>query len=132
MELEGRQCDTETCPRHAPWLAILAANQIVDKPYRYGGGHGRVHDSAYDCSGTISYALIGAGLLKSPRASGGFEGYGEKGAGQWITTYANGGHAYVVIAGLRLDTSGRGESGPRWRPRERSSKAYVVRHPGGL
>ncbi len=112
--------------------AIAAANKIVDKPYRYGGGHGSFEDTGYDCSGTVSYALHGAGLLDAPLASPGLTSFGAKGAGQWITVYANSGHTYVVIAGLRLDTSGSGGAGPRWRPEQRSSGGYVVRHPQGL
>src|SRR4051794_28507993 len=112
--------------------AIAAANRLVRKPYRYGGGHGRWEDSGYDCSGTVSYVLHGAGLLDRPRASGGLESYGEAGPGAWLTVYANGGHAFIVIAGLRFDTSGRGESGPRWRPEPRSGRGYVVRHPADL
>lgn len=112
--------------------AIAAANRIVDKPYRYGGGHGSFEDSGYDCSGTVSYALRGAGLLRAPRDSSGLTTFGRSGAGRWITIYANSGHTYVVIAGLRLDTSGRGEDGPRWRPEKRSAGGYVVRHPAGL
>jgi len=111
---------------------IDAANQIVGKPYRYGGGHGSFQDSGYDCSGTVSYALHGAGLLGAPRASSGLTTFGAAGAGQWITVYANSGHTYVVIAGLRLDTSGSGGEGPRWRPEPRSGSGYVVRHPAGL
>ncbi|MFP5363933.1 MAG: peptidoglycan-binding protein [Thermoleophilia bacterium] len=112
--------------------AIAAANQIVDKPYRYGGGHGSFEDTGYDCSGTVSYALHGAGLLDAPRDSSGLTTFGRSGAGRWITIYANSGHTYVVIAGLRLDTSGRGEEGPRWRTAPRAGRGYVVRHPAGL
>jgi cell wall-associated NlpC family hydrolase len=126
---------TALAPRHAPQQvkdAIAAANRITTKPYRYGGGHGRWEDAGYDCSGAVSYALHGAGLLRRARASSGFETFGEAGEGEWITIYAHGGHAYVVIAGLRFDTSGRGEEGPRWRPEKRSPRGYVVRHPAGL
>ncbi len=112
--------------------AIAAANKIAGRPYRYGGGHGSFEDTGYDCSGTVSYALHGAGLLDAPLASPGLTSFGAKGAGRWITVYANSGHAYVVIAGLRLDTSGSGGEGPRWRPERRSSRGYVVRHPQGL
>ena len=104
----------------------------MTKPYRYGGGHGRWEDSGYDCSGAVSYALHGAGLLRRARDSSGFESFGDAGEGAWITLYAHGGHAYVVIAGLRFDTSGRGEDGPRWRPEWRSGKGFVKRHPAGL
>lgn len=126
---------TAIAPKGAPREvveAIAAANRITDKPYIYGGGHGRFRDNGYDCSGAVSYALHGAGLLDSPLASGGFMSWGQRGRGEWISVYAHGGHAYVVIAGLRFDTSGRGEEGPRWRPESRSSSGYVVRHPRGL
>lgn len=126
---------TALAPASAPQAvkdAIEAANRLVDKPYIYGGGHGRVEDRGYDCSGTISYALIHAGLLKAPLASGGFYGYGKSGKGEWITVYTNEGHMYAIIAGLRLDTSGPGEKGPRWRPESRSSSGFKVRHPAGL
>jgi hypothetical protein len=112
--------------------AIEAANRITTKPYKWGGGHGRWRDSGYDCSGTVSYVLHAAGLLARPRDSGGLMSYGYRGKGAWITLYANGGHAYMVIAGLRFDTSGRGEDGPRWRPEPRSGRAYVTRHPARL
>ena len=116
--------------------AIAAANKIVGKPYRYGGGHAKVEDTGYDCSGTISYALIGAKLLKSPLDSSSFMRWGKPGKGAWITVYTNPGHAYVVIAGLRLDTSAAGDpsglKGPRWRPNLRSTRGYRVRHPKGL
>jgi hypothetical protein len=126
---------TALAPASAPQPvkdAIAAANRIVGKPYRYGGGHGSFEDSGYDCSGTVSYALHGAGVLRRPRASGGFTRFGEAGEGRWITIYAHGGHAYAVIAGLRLDTSGSGGSGPRWRTEPRSSRGFTVRHPAGL
>ena len=122
--------------------AIAAANRIVTKPYKYGGGHAKVEDTGYDCSGTVSYALIKAGLLKStPLDSTGFMSWGEAGKGKWITVYAHGGHAYVVIAGLRLDTGYRDQyvakwggapgSGPRW-GKPRNPKGFTVRHPAGL
>jgi peptidoglycan hydrolase-like protein with peptidoglycan-binding domain len=126
---------TATAPPGAPTqvvAAVAAANAITDRPYRYGGGHGDFEDRAYDCSGAVSYVLHGAGLLRTPRASTGLERFGVPGRGAWISVFANGGHAYLVIAGLRFDTSGRGEEGPRWRPRPRSGRAYTVRHPDGL
>ena len=132
LSSDGR---TAVAPKGAPREvveAIEAANRITDKPYIYGGGHGRFRDNGYDCSGAVSYALNGAGLLDSPLASGGLMSWGESGRGEWITVYAHGGHTYVVIAGLRFDTSGRGEDGPRWRPESRSSRGYVARHPRGL
>ena len=115
--------------------AIWAANEIIGKPYKYGGGHRRVQDSGYDCSGTVSYALIGGGLLDDPLDSSSYMSWGERGRGDWITVYTNPGHAFVVIAGLRLDTSAAGDpnggKGPRWRPNLRSSRGYRARHPEG-
>ena len=115
--------------------AIAAANRITTKPYRYGGGHGKWEDSGYDCSGAVSYALHGGGLLSQPLDSSSFESWGQAGPGTWITVYANSGHAYAVIAGLRFDTSAAGSSGgdgPRWRTQARSSSGYVARHPAGF
>ena len=117
--------------------AIWAANQIVGMPYRLGGGHKLgFTDRAYDCSGTVSFAMHGAGLLTAPRDSSSFLRYGVAGKGQWITVYTNPGHAFAVIAGLRLDTSAAGDpaggSGPRWRPNLRSTRGYRARHPLGL
>ncbi len=112
--------------------AIVAANRVVGKPYRWGGGHARVEDDAYDCSGAVSYALMGAGLLRGPLDSTGLKRFGETGRGPWITVYANADHTYAVIAGLRLDTSGTGGTGPRWHPAARSGKGFAVRHPTGL
>jgi peptidoglycan hydrolase-like protein with peptidoglycan-binding domain len=129
---------TAIAPNGAPQQvkdAIAAANRITRKPYRYGGGHGRWNDSGYDCSGSVSYALHGGHLLSSPLPSGPFMSWGRPGAGRWITVYANSGHAYAVIAGLRFDTSSAGAgggSGPRWRTRARSSSGYVARHPAGF
>ena len=114
----------------AVFRAIAAANRIATLPYRYGGGHGSFSDSAYDCSGSVSYVLHGAGVLRSPLDSGQLERYGAPGPGRWITIYANGGHAYMTIRGRRFDTSGA--DGTRWVPISRSSAGYVVRHPPGL
>ena len=118
--------------------AVWAANRIVGKPYRYGGGHARWKDTGYDCSGTVSFALRGGSKrwLKAPLDSGSFMGWSAKGPGSWITVYTNPGHAYVVIAGLRLDTSAAGDpsgrKGPRWRPTLRETRGYVARHPAGF
>jgi cell wall-associated NlpC family hydrolase len=117
--------------------AVWAANQIVGMPYRLGGGHKLgFTDHAYDCSGTVSFAMHGAGLLARPRDSSSFLRFGAAGPGQWITVYTNPGHAFAVIAGLRLDTSAAGDpaggSGPRWRPNLRSTRGYKARHPRGL
>jgi hypothetical protein len=117
--------------------AVAAANEIVGKPYVYGGGHNlKFTGRGYDCSGTVSYALHGGDLLARPLDSGSFMRWGTKGAGQWITVYTNRGHAFAVIAGLRLDTSAAGDSsglrGPRWRPALRSTKGFRARHPLGF
>jgi hypothetical protein len=113
--------------------AIAWANKITDKPYVYGGGHkGWKMDKGYDCSGTISYALRGAGMIERPRDSGSFMRYGMPGRGKWITIYTNPGHAYAVIAGLRLDTSGTGGKGPRWHKGGVKRRGFTVRHPPGL
>jgi peptidoglycan hydrolase CwlO-like protein len=113
--------------------AIEAANSIASAPYVWGGGHGSFESSGYDCSGSVSFALHGAGVLSTPLDSTGLESYGDPGPGSWITVYANSGHAYAVIAGLRWDTSGTdGGSGPSWYTEMRSSAGYVVRHPPGL
>jgi hypothetical protein len=110
---------------------IAAANAIAGLPYRWGGGHGSFHDSAYDCSGSVSYALAAGGLLSSPLDSTGFESWGAPGPGRWITVYANSGHAFMIIAGRRFDTSGLG-SGSRWASGSRSTAGFVARHPPGL
>jgi cell wall-associated NlpC family hydrolase len=113
-------------------LAIEAANHLRHKPYIWGGGHGSWSARGYDCSGAVSYVLHAAGLLDSPEVSGTLARWGQKGSGDWISVYANSGHAYMVIAGLRFDTSGPGQSGPRWRPQSRSAHGYHVRHAAGL
>lgn len=143
---------TAAAPADAPpqvQQAIFAANKIQDKPYIYGGGHAKVEDKGYDCSGTVSYALLGGDLgLDAPLDSGSFMKWGEAGEGEWITVYTNPGHAYAVVAGLRLDTSAASssrtsrklaaqhkkafEKGPRWRPYERSARGYKKRHPVGF
>ena len=115
---------------------IEAANRINEMPYKYGGGHGKFAASGYDCSGAVSYALHGGDFLDSPLDSSGLETWGARGKGSWISVYANAGHAYAVIAGLRWDTSGnaKGISGPRWHKNLRSAGRgrYVVRHAPGF
>ena len=126
-------------PANAPLSvkrAIWAANQLRTKPYRYGGGHKTFHDNAYDCSGTVSYALGGAGLVSVPMSSKEFRAYGDRGPGKWITVYARNGHTFAVIAGLRLDTTSPHNPerrwAPRWQPTERMPKGFEARHPIGL
>jgi cell wall-associated NlpC family hydrolase len=115
--------------------AIWSANQLIGLPYEYGGGHGSFISSGYDCSGTVSFALHGGGMLSAPLDSGQFIDWEAPGIGRWVTVYANGGHAFVDIAGIRLDTSTAGDpgggQGPRWRPLLSSSAGYVARHPYG-
>ena len=126
---------TAIAPASAPEVVkqiIAAGNEIHDKPYKYGGGHAKRIDSGYDCSGSISYALQGAGLLTTALNSSGFARWGDSGPGQWVTIYGNAGHAYMVVAGLRFDTSGRAEQDSRWHTEMRSSRGYTVRHPAGL
>ena len=123
---------TAVAPRNAPDVVkrvILAGNQIAKFPYKWGGGHGAWRDSGYDCSGSVSFALAGAGLLRAPMASGAFMRWGAAGAGRWITIFANPGHIYMVVAGLRFDTSGRGRAGTRWQPVGRGGAGFAVRHP---
>jgi hypothetical protein len=118
--------------------AIWAANQLRHKPYRYGGGHRSFFDKGYDCSGTISYVLGAAGLVRSPMNSSEFRSFGTRGEGKWITVYARRGHTYAVIAGLRLDTTDWNDTrpnrhwAPRWRLSYRKPRGYEARHPVGL
>ncbi len=122
-------------PANAPQVVknvIAAGNKIAFKPYIYGGGHGSFHDSGYDCSGSVSYALHGGGLISSPDDSSGLESYGSAGAGRWITLWSNSGHVYMYVAGLRFDTSAQGETGgSRWTTQRRSNSGFVERHPTG-
>jgi cell wall-associated NlpC family hydrolase len=111
---------------------IEAGNKIAKKPYKYGGGHGKWRDSGYDCSGSISYALHGADLVDKPLDSSDFMTWGRRGRGEWITVRANSGHAYLIVAGLRFDTSGRKSRGTRWSRKMRSPRGYRGRHPAGL
>ncbi|MDX6609886.1 MAG: hypothetical protein QOF85_1811 [Solirubrobacterales bacterium] len=112
---------------------IAAANKIRTKPYIWGGGHARWWDAGYDCSGSVSYALHGGKFLESPLPSGPMEDWALEGEGRWITVYANAGHAYAVIAGVRWDTSGDASgTGPRWHEDLRDNVGYVARHPAGF
>ena len=117
--------------------AIWTANQIIGRPYVYGGGHNAKFRSAgYDCSGTVSYALHGGGLLSSPLDSSSFMKWGRRGRGAWMTIWTNPGHAFLIIAGIRLDTSPAGDPsglrGPRWRPVARVTRGFHARHPLGF
>jgi cell wall-associated NlpC family hydrolase len=112
---------------------IRAGNRVAHAPYVYGGGHGTWIDTAYDCSGSVSFALAAAGLLSVQLDSSRLARWGQPGPGRWITVYANAGHAFMVVAGLRFDTSGRGgDRGSRWQTDRRSTSAFTARHPLGL
>lgn len=128
-----------SAPANAPVSVkrvIWAANQLCTKPYRYGGGHRSFHDNGYDCSGTVSYALAGAGLVSAPLSSNELRVYGSRGRGKWITVYARSGHVFAVIAGLRLDTTSPHNPSrrwaPRWQPTARTPFGFEARHPVGL
>jgi peptidoglycan hydrolase-like protein with peptidoglycan-binding domain len=137
---------TVTPPAGAPQAvveAINAANSIIDKPYRVGGGHGKWNDSAYDCSGAVSFALHGANLLSAPEDSTQLESYGSSGPGEWMTIYADASHTFIVIAGLAFDTAHYGPTtpggtGPRWLTAANATANlqdggdYIIRHPSGL
>lgn len=131
---DGSAIPPEDAPEQVK-AVIEAANQIKDYPYVWGGGHGSFEASGYDCSGAVSYALHGGGFLSTPLDSTGFMSWGEPGVGNWITVYANSGHAYAVIAGLRWDTSNTGGSGPSWSTSTTSFQdpsAFVATHPAGF
>lgn len=111
---------------------VQAGNQIARLPYRYGGGHATWVDTAYDCSASISFAFAAAGLISAPMVSGELARWGEPGPGRWITVYANGGHTFMFVAGLRFDTSGLAATGSRWQASTRPVAGFAVRHPVGL
>jgi cell wall-associated NlpC family hydrolase len=122
-------------PRAAPQIVrdvIRSGNVIAKTPYLWGGGHGSWSATGYDCSGSVSFALAGAGLLDSPLTSGLLAQWGAAGPGRWITIYANGGHVFMVVAGLRFDTGGISGTGTRWQATGRSTAGFVARHPEGL
>jgi hypothetical protein len=115
---------------------IWAGNQIVGLPYIWGGGHASFSSPGYDCSGTVSFALHGGHLLSTPEDSSEFMGFGSHGVGTWVTVFTNPGHAYMTVAGLRLDTSSAddpsNQQGPRWRPLRPANSGFSVRHPAAL
>jgi hypothetical protein len=126
---------TAVAPASAPEVVkamIAAGNAIHDKPYKFGGGHGNFDDTGYDCSGSMSYVFNKAGLIAEALDSSGFASFGEAGPGQWVTIYANPGHSFMMIAGLRFDTSGRADDNSRWHDDARPTDGYTERHPPGL
>src|SRR5207253_2426957 len=110
---------------------IEAGNEIATTPYRWGGGHGGWADTGYDCSGSVSFALAGAGLLDRPLVAADFMSWGDAGPGRWISIYASPQHVWMIVGSLRFDTSGAA-GGTRWQPPQRSTAGFVVRHPPGL
>lgn len=125
---------TAVAPKSAPRrvkLMVRAANSLTKKPYVWGGGHGRWHDRGYDCSGATSFVLRAGGFVSWPMVSGQLARWGAGGPGRWVQVYAHGTHVFMVIAGLRFDTSpwGSGENGPRWRSTVRATKGFALRHP---
>jgi hypothetical protein len=126
--IDGSAMAPAAAPRAVKGV-IRAANRIATKPYVWGGGHGRWWDRGYDCSGAVSYALHGGRLLRRAMASGPLMSWGEPGPGRWISVYANRGHAFAEIAGLRWDTAGG--PGPRWHRAPADAGGFVVRHPAG-
>ncbi|MBK1833200.1 NlpC/P60 family protein [Roseibacillus ishigakijimensis] len=112
--------------------AVAAGNRLQNKPYKWGGGHARLDDWGYDCSGAVSYVLREAGLLQGQMPSSGFFNYGNRGEGDWITVWVREGHVYMTIGGLRLDTGGSTDrTGPRWKAKPRNSRGFLARHPRG-
>ena len=131
LDSDGLAVAPESAPDEVKEI-IAAGNEIATKPYKYGGGHARWNDSGYDCSGSVSFVLHAAGLLDKSLDSGGLAGWGPQGRGSWITVRANAGHAYMIVAGLRFDTSARRHTGNRWSEQMRSARGYRGRHPEGL
>jgi hypothetical protein len=137
----GKAIPPSNAPRKVRQI-IAAANKIVTKPYVYGGGHSSWNSRGYDCSGSVSYALHGAGYLRHALTSGDFAHWASPGRGRWVAIYANSGHVYMYVAGLRFDTGYRdsrassygthGGTGPRWNKSGRPARGYAVRHPRGL
>ncbi len=129
--INGKAYAPATAPARVKKV-IAWANKIRNKPYRYGGGHGSFFDSGYDCSGSVSFALRGGRFVSSPMASTGYMSWGKRGKGRWITVYSNPSHAYMIVAGLRFDTSMTPGNGPGWSTSPRSTSGrFVARSPGG-
>ncbi len=128
--VNGKAIAPATAPKRVKRV-IAWANRIRNKPYIYGGGHASFKSRGYDCSGAVSYALRGGRFVSSPMASGGYMNWKQRGQGKWITVYSNPGHAYMVVAGLRFDTSMTPGDGPGWSRSMRSTPgSFSARHPG--
>lgn len=122
----GKLVPPSAAPRRIKQV-IFAANKITNKPYIYGGGHGSFYDRGYDCSGAVSFALHGGNFLRRPLASGALMSWGKTGRGRWLTVFSNRGHAFLVVAGWRFDTSGTGGKGPRWHRTMSSTRGFKAR-----
>ena len=130
--VNGRAIAPPDAP-HAVRMAVEAGNRLQKMPYKWGGGHARLNDTGYDCSGAVSYVLREAGLMQDQMISQGFFTYGESGEGDWITVWSKKGHVFMTIGGLRFDTGGSTtRTGPRWKTKKRSYKNFLARHPRGL
>lgn len=130
--VKGKAIPPHTAPKRVKGV-IRAANKIRNKPYLWGGGHSSWHSSGYDCSGAVSFALRGGKFVADPMTSGSMAGWGQSGRGDWITVYANSGHAYMIVAGLRFDTANNPGDGPRWSKSQVSIPGtfFTARHPKG-
>jgi cell wall-associated NlpC family hydrolase len=135
LRTDGKAAIPRGAPKRVQAL-IAAANKIVGKPYKWGGGHAKLADVGYDCSGAVSYALIGGGILAAPMVSGTLAKWQAIGPGKWLSIFANKGHVYLEVAGLRLDTSPVGDpdgrNGVRWRPVIGRRPGFHARHVVGL
>ncbi|MFP5363061.1 MAG: hypothetical protein ACLGI5_10065 [Thermoleophilia bacterium] len=135
LRTDGKAAIPRGAPKRVRAL-ISQYNRIVGKRYKWGGGHARLVDTGYDCSGAVGYGLIKGGMLRTTMVSGSFARWGAAGAGRWVTVYAHRSHVYIEVAGLRLDTSSVGDragrGGVRWRPVIGQRRGFKVRHPAGL
>jgi hypothetical protein len=135
LRTDGRAAIPRGAPKRVRQI-IRMANQIIGKPYKWGGGHGGLGDSGYDCSGAVSYALVKVGLQRSSMVSGAIARTYVRGPGRYVTLYASSEHVYMEVAGLRFDTSPYGDplprSGVRWRPPVGRRDGFAVRHPLGI
>ena len=135
LHYNGKYAAAPTGVPAAIYRAVKAANELQGKPYRWGGGHRSLYDRGYDCSGSVSYILFKAGLIRGPMTSRDFRNLGRPGPGRWLNIYVSGDHVFVSICGLRFDTSDYGSNrgdGPKWRPTARKFPGFEIRHLPGL